>query len=406
MVYAIKRIGIAGLFFTCLFTNILAQEYRITVSAGSMDRSHTVVTFYVPDAVQAGDYLMFGEDGSEKPLQIDNENRAWFILETLDAGHQKTFTFSTSNRISETHQRGLTILNESNRIHIQSGEQPILSYFTGKNELPESLDERYHRGGYIHPVHSPNGVVLTNHLNVDLHPHHSGIWSAWTNTQFDGRTPDFWNVHQNTGRVDVVEGSTDTFSGESVAGFTSVHEFTDLSTQGEPVVALNEKWDLQVYRPANDYYFFDLTVTQTVNTDKPLFLPEYRYGGVGFRGHKDWDDPENMQFLTSEGLGRDGHATRVNWTHIGGYSDGELAGITIMGHPSNFRHPQTVRIHPEEPFFNFAPQQLGDMSIEPGLPYKATYRFITYDGEPNPERLNQLWNDFAYPPGVTVSKTN
>lgn len=406
LVYEVKRIVIVGLLFVCLFTNSMAQEYMITVNAGNLDRSHTIVTFYLPDEVQAGDYLMFGEDGREKLLQIDKKNKAWFILEKLEAGHQKNFTVSVSRQVSETHLRGLTVLEELNQVHIQSGGKPILSYYKGKNDLPESLDKRYHRGGYIHPVYSPNGVELTNHLNVDLHPHHSGIWSAWTNTEFEGRTPDFWNVHQNTGRVDVVEGTTKIFEGESVVGFTSIHKLTDLSAMGDPVVALNEKWDVQVYRPGSDFYFFDLTVTQTVNTDKPLFLPEYRYGGVGFRGHKDWNNPENMQFLTSDGLGRDGHATRVNWTHIGGYSDGELAGITVMGHPSNFRHPQPVRIHPEEPFFNFAPQQLGDMSIEPGTPYKATYRFVTYDGEVNPEKLNQLWNDFAYPPGVTVSKIN
>lgn len=153
-------------------------------------------------------------------------------------------------------------------------------------------------------------------------------------------------------------------------------------------------------------HVFDLKVTQTANTAQPLILPEYRYGGVGFRGHVDWDDPDNVTFLTSEGLGRDGHATRVRWTHIGGHSNNELAGISILGHPENYRHPQTVRIHPTEPFFNYAPVQLGDMSIEPGSPYVVRYRYITYDGEPDPDFINRMWDDFAYPVGVTVRNPN
>ncbi len=141
---------------------------------------------------------------------------------------------------------------------------------------------------------------------------------------------------------------------------------------------------------------------QSANTAQPLILPEYHYGGVGFRAHADWANPDSINFLTSEGLGREANETRPNWVHAGGYTDGDLAGITMMDHPSNFRFPQPVRIHPSHPYFVYAPQQLGEMRIEPGSPYIAQYRFVTYDGEPNPEELNRIWNDYAYPPAVTV----
>jgi hypothetical protein len=75
-----------------------------------------------------------------------------------------------------------------------------------------------------------------------------------------------------------------------------------------------------------------------------------------------------------------------------------------MDYPQNFRYPQPVRIHPEEPYFVYAPMQLGEMRIEPGSPYTARYRYVTYDGEPDTELLNRLWNDYAYPPGVTVKE--
>src|SRR5699024_451082 len=136
---------------------------------------------------------------------------------------------------------------------------------------------------------------------------------------------------------------------------------------------------------------------------QPLVLPEYHYGGMAFRGHKNWDDPEKVTFLTSEGYDRSsGNETRARWVHMGGMVDGQRAGIAVLSHPDNFRAPQPIRVHAETPYFVYAPMQLGEMAIEPGSPYVMRYRYVTYDGDPDPELLDRLWNDYAYPPGVTV----
>jgi hypothetical protein len=91
------------------------------------------------------------------------------------------------------------------------------------------------------------------------------------------------------------------------------------------------------------------------------------------------------------------HATRARWCHIGGEVDGKLAGTAILGHPDNFRAPQPMRIHPNEPFFCFAPSQLGEWQIEPGQPYVARYRFVVMDGEPDPALLDAYWAGYANP---------
>lgn len=394
--------GVSALIFMGFNKADDISDYIVTVSAGGFDRSESVVSFHLPEDVDSGTYRMTSESGHSPYLQVDDRNRGWFILDELPAGDSRTYRIE---RDPVTYNPNISKTIDENTITFRADGRDVISYYHGDNSPPEELDERYRRGGYIHPVKSPGGVVLTNHLNADLHPHHSGIWSAWTNTEFQGRTPDFWNVHANTGRVDHADSLEAAWEGPVHAGFLARHYFVDLSASA-PVIALNEEWDVRVYPSAGDgnFLIFDLQVTQTANTAQPLKLPEYRYGGVGFRGHVDWDDPDNATFLTSEGLGRDGHGTRVRWTHIGGHSEGELAGIAILGHPGNFRHPQTVRIHPDEPFFNYAPTQLGDMSIEPGSPYVVKYRYITYDGEPDSDEINRFWNDFAYPPGVTVSK--
>jgi hypothetical protein len=62
-----------------------------------------------------------------------------------------------------------------------------------------------------------------------------------------------------------------------------------------------------------------------------------------------------------------------------------------------------MRINPDDPFFNFAPTQLGPFEIKPGQPYVARYRYVVSDGPPDPKELDRLWNDYANPPQVTVS---
>lgn len=388
--------------FCFAWQGVVAQQLEIRIDAGAIDRNQSIVSFYLPISVDEGVYLIKDEEEDAHSLQVDADNRGWLLITDLKSGNHKTYRFNSEWQTEGTAD---TYEIDENRITLKSGQRDVLSYYHGANDPPEEMDQRYKRGGYIHPVYTPDGVIVTNHLNAQLHPHHSGIWSAWTNTRFQDRTPDFWNIHNNSGRVDQVGGLQETWSGPVFTGFRAKHHFKDLSAI-EPVVVLNEQWEVRVYSAQGSYHIFDLEVTQSVNSSETLYLPEYHYGGVGFRGHRDWDDPDNVTFLTSEGLGRDGHATRVNWTHIGGDSDGDLAGITIMSHPSNFRHPQPVRIHPEEPFFNFAPQQLGEMVIQDGSPYVARYRYIVYDGAPDPVMLNHRWSEYAYPAGVTVLEIN
>ena len=399
---------------TVLLTMLLAtvtvfaetDQYTITVSAGGFDRSGSVVSFTFPDDVEAGVYLMESEtDGQAVVLQVDGDNTGWFVLEDLSAGSSATYSLDTESiSSSATANNGVSTAIDQNTVSLSDGSGEILSYFYRDNVLPEGIDEMYRRGGYIHPVYSPDGVPLTNHLDQELHPHHYGIFSAWTNTEFQGRTPDFWNPHNQSGRVNHGDSLETVWEGPVHGGFRAMNYFVDISGS-EPVTALNEEWEVITYNTSEDsgYHMFDIVFTQTTNTAKPLILPEYHYGGMAFRGHANWDNPDNITFLTSERYNRiDGNETRARWCHMGGLVNGQRAGIAVLGHPSNYRAPQPVRIHPDTPYFVYSPMQLGQMSIEPGSPYVMRYRYITYDGEPDPAKLDRLWNDYAYPPGVTV----
>lgn len=381
-------------------------QYSITVTAGGIDRNESVVSVTFPDSVAPGVYTLEDGSGNTIPIQVNQHNTGWFIIKNLSASGSKTYVFS-EDPISSTGESDINYTSDDNTFTFRKAGDPVLSYYYRSNNPPDELDGRYKRAGYIHPAYTPNGVPLTNHLDTKLHPHHYGIWSAWTKTKFQGRSPDFWNQQDETGRVDHVDSLQNIWKGPVYGGLKAKNHFVDVSGSA-PVIALNEEWKTKIYNISGSdnqhYNLFDLKLTHTTNTGQPLTLPTYHYGGMAFRGHQQWDDPENISVLTSKGLNRsEANETRARWVHIGGQINGKQVGVAILSHPDNFRAPQPIRVHPETPYIVFAPMQLGDFKIRPGSPYVMRYRFVTYDGEPDVEALNHLWNDYAYPPNVTVT---
>lgn len=398
---------IFGFAITCaaLFQRIQAEQaaYRLLVQAGTFDRINTPVSFKLPEDMVGKSYQLISE-GESVPLQVDGQGNAFFLLDSLSAGASRVYQVEEVTGDELDTQSVIRAIQTNGQVTLSVSDQPVITYRSEKDEMPRpGIPEIFRRGGYIHPVHTPSGIVITDDYPAD-HLHHHGIWAAWTLTEFQGRNPDFWNMGDSTGTVEPVS-LDEMWSGPVHGGVRARHRYVDLSAS-EPVDVLDETWEVMVYNVFDEgtpYYLFDLVQNQRCASGYPLRLPEYRYGGVGFRGHQQWNGAENAFFLTSEGKDRsNGHATRARWCHIGGYVDGQLAGIAVLDHPDNFRAPQPMRIHPSEPFFNYAPSQAGDWSIEPGDTYMARYRFVVYDGEPDPAMIDRLWNDYAHPPEVQV----
>ena len=319
-----------------------------------------------PSKREPRSYSLRDETGNLTSLQVDSRHRARFILKELKAGSSRTFSLEAGRAGGSS--AGVEATREGDSLKITMAGREVLQYRGGKGELPNpNVKPLFRRGGYIHPVSTPSGRVVTDDYPPN-HLHHHGIWFPWTKTEFEGRHPDFWNMGDGTGAVEF-ESLGEVWSGAVDAGFQSRHRFIDLSAT-PPKAALKESWEVAIYNVGQGpkpYRLFDLVSTQECATSIPLVLPEYHYGGLGFRGNRQWDGKENAFFLTSEGYDRaDGHATRARWCHVGGRIDGELAGVAILCHPGNFRAPQPMRIHPTEPFFCYAPSQLGRWGISPG----------------------------------------
>lgn len=387
------------LFFVA--TSRAMAAHTVSISAGKFDRHDTIVTFPMPAGTENGAWMLDDGKGTVMPVQIDADRQGSVILKELRAGE---------SRVWQLQEGQAALLNriecrrDGDVLHFVQGKKELISYQGGPGTLPAGFGPQYQRGGYISTVYTPSGKLVSDDY-PPKHQHHHGIWTSWTNTEFEGHKVDFWNMGDKKGRSEFVTLDA-SWSGDVHAGLRARHRYLDLMAKPEPKVVLNEQWEVRVYAVGigdRPYYLFDLTCKQECASDQPLIQRKYHYGGLGFRGNREWDGVPNCQFLTADGKGRsNGNETRGNWCYVGGKVDGQMAGVTVFCWPDNFRSPQGMRLNPTEPFFSFCASQQGDWKIEPGVPYVARYRFLSADGEADKALIGQIWNDLAEPPGVIV----
>jgi len=379
-------------------------ELRIVVDAGEFDRRDTVVDFAWPrDAAPTA--VLEDDRGKTAAVQIEDGN-ATLVVRDLKRGERRTYKPGTG---SVQHVAHANVSKDA--VTLTTFGKTALVYHTAKTDFPVNrpdLTPIYHRAGYIHPVYTPSGLLVTDDYPRN-HKHHHGIWLSWSHALFEGRTNDYWNMGEGKGTMEFL-GLDKSWSGPVHAGFASRHQHVDL-TDGRPKPALNETWHVRLFAVGNAaakaYFLFDLDVTDSCATATPVQLPQYRYGGVCVRGNWAWNGKANASVLTSEGetdrAKGDKDQVHARWVHLGGIVQGKFAGIAALGNPQNFRAPEPVRLNAAEPYFNFTPQQAGDMEIAPGKPFVGRYRFVVADGAPDRAELDSIWNDYAHPPRVTVT---
>jgi len=298
--------------------------------------------------------------------------------------------------VGDEKQNKLSIVDDGKTLTVRAGDDVVLKYNIAAVPSPIEDKPYYARSGHIHPVYSPQGHIVTGDMCPD-HRHQHAIWFAWTNTRFQGRKIDFWNSQAQQGRIEHAE-VLKKQSNDGEARFQVRLRHLDV-TDEEPKEVLRETWDVRV-RAVEDVYVIDLESRQHCASESPLLIKKYHYGAMGLRAPMAWNAPDG-DFLTSEGKTRaSGNHTRPKWVDSYGpvESEGEnpqIAGITVMQHPLNFRYPQPARLHPKFSYFCFAPMVLGDFSIEPNEPYVSHFRYVVHDGPIDNELTERLWKDFA-----------
>lgn len=341
-------------------------------------------------------WMLVDEANSSSILLQQIRDGAWMGLlnEDLPKGAKRTYRLKKTEVPFDSLQASAKA--HADHISLQVGTKEVFRYQT-KDLLPsDTLPIHYTRSGFIHPVFSPAGEVLTDDFPTG-HTHQHAIFMAWVNTEFKQEKVDFWNQQKETGTVQHLQLDT-LVSGPVFALLKTRLQHLSLKHG----VVLEETWTIRLYTHAAPY-IWELQSEQVNTSEDTLHILKYHYGGMAIRGSKHWNSKDiafkdSVQYLGgSKARGTAINHTRPKWLSMYGELEKKQAGIALMDHPDNFRYPQFVRVHPTMPYFCFAPMVDKGFDLAPKAAYTSKYRFVVYDEIPDSNQLNLIFEDFAHP---------
>jgi hypothetical protein len=276
-------------------------------------------------------------------------------------------------------------------IEIREGDTRILFY----QMKPKSLNGKYERAHYVHPLFTLKGNVLTEDFPED-HPHHHGIFSAWHQVWVNGtRVADSWTSENlswdvSAARADKGEG-TITISSEVL--WKSALE---PSAQSQPIV--KETASIVVHRSAGQYRAIDFAITLAPLADSVMIggsQDNKGYGGFSLRLKL----PDNIRFVARDGeVQAQVEAIDAGpWMNFRGSFDGAQSpesGVVVFSHPSNRGNPQPWILRSEKSMQNAAYPGRHPVPLEKrGLTLR--YRVIIHDGTLDRQAVEALFGQFA-----------
>ena len=350
----------------------------------------------------------------EVPCQLESghSSQLWFILKgESKKGTVRHFVLKLQNETAKDFPQ-IEVAKKAKDLNLAYQGKTILNYRFETTFPPEEVNPIYKRSGFIHPLCSPEGEVLSRIQPPD-HYHHYGIWGPWTLTHIDDRKVDFWNLADGQGTVKFA-GFLAQEQGIIFSGFKALQQHIDFGGKGEDQIALNEILDVRAWNVEDKVWMVDYTTSINSPLKNGIMLDAYRYGGgIGFRATEKWHK-DNCTVLTSDNKTRiDADGSFARWCIVEGESGTKSgrSGILFLSHPSNRMHPEPMRVWPLDAnggrgdmYFEFVPIRHDDWKIEPQKSYTLKYRMIIFDGEIDAQKAEKYWNSFAKNPKIQFNK--
>jgi hypothetical protein len=386
---------------------------KILVQSGEYERFETPVSLSVETITNINELelqLFEMVEGVYEPVDIqfstgDEIRMHWILSGITKPGEERVFELRSGSKSARS--KTMNIERREGSFVMYSGDKPVLQYNSGTVYPPEGTDSVYRRSGFIHPLYAPDGTVLTEIQPPD-HLHHYGLWNPWTNTSFREEEVDFWNLAKNQGTVRF--GGLGLVNEGAVFGSIQVvHQHVAWPASSRETIAMNELQEIRVFNRSDGSFLVE--ISSRLSPAEKIVLEEYRYGGFVLRATAEWTN-KNTDFFTSRGLDRDqADGQRAEWCVLTGETRKGTAGILMMGHPSNYNHPEPLRVWPSDAnrqrgdhFINFSPTRNTRWILEPGINYLLRYRLLAFDGEMDASEAERVWKDFSNPPLVSWEK--
>ena len=263
-------------------------------------------------------------------------------------------------------------------IEINENNKPVLFLQT----KPKSVNGKYERSGYVHPLYDLKGNVLTEDMPED-HPYHRGIFWAWHQVLVDGKNvADGW-ISEN---IAFVPGKTQITKSDRniIVSFQTTWQVQD-SSKGEMNV-INELSRINIFRATEKYRIIDFTILL-----KPLLKNVMLGGSDDKKGYGGFclrlKLPETIQFVSGDKI----IEPKEEAVMAGPWMDFRLDGaaIAVLGYAdSSERQPWILRKSKSMqnvPYPGRTPVAVPDDGL------KLDYRIVVHDGSLRRKEINELF---------------
>lgn len=294
---------------------------------------------------------------------------------------------------------GLRVTKTDEGYEILDGDRPVLFY----QAKPKSLDGKFERANYVHPLYDLDGNIITEDFPQD-HLHHRGIFWAWHQLYVgDTQIGDPWVCRDFLSRVDnvsIAKPSLEAAALEATAHWVSP-DWMDSAGTMKPMVREETRIEVQRSRDGNRIIDFRIKLT--------ALEPKVRIGGSDdVKGYGGFSPrlrlPKDIRFTAEYGE-VEPQKTAVEasrWMDISGTfnkpkSDQEnvVDGVTIFCHPSLSGFPQKWILRKARSMQNPVFPGRMPIALPAEEPLELRYRLIVHRGAVSQEQLKRWFDKYA-----------
>lgn len=310
---------------------------------------------------------------------------------------------SPSTITAEDTQAQLRVVKRSGGYEFFDGESPVLFY----QAAPKSLDGKFERAGYVHPLYDLDGHVISEDFPAD-HRHHRGIFWAWHQLYVgDTQVGDPWICRDFLSRVDNVA-IADRNSGSAAIDATAhwvSPDWRDSSGKLKPIV--REETQIEVRRSCDNYRAIDFRI-RLIALEAEVSIggsdDVKGYGGFSPRLRL----PEDIRFTAEYGV-VEPQKTAVKasrWMGISGSFNREIAGkgnagqdssigVAILCHPSLPGFPQKWILRKTRSMQNPVFPGRTAIALPTEEPLELRYRLVVHRDAASQEQLQSWFDEYA-----------
>ncbi len=284
----------------------------------------------------------------------------------------------------------LQIVREDSGFSIREQGRPVLHY----RLAPQSLDGKYERSNYVHPLYGLDGEVLTEDFPED-HLHHRGVYWTWHQVLVgDVRAGDPWLAQRFSWRVEQAEVLS------SNDGLRLRHRWFSPDFRAGEEAILEETAEVVVHPAERDVRKLDFDIRLVPLQDGVRLggsEDDKGYGGFSVRVAM----VDNLRFVSRDGSVEPQRLAMDlgDWVDFSGdfTGSGQQSGVAILVHPGTAGYPQSwILRSPASPSMqNPVWPGAAPLSLQKGEQVRLRYRLVVHRGDGSGLDLAGMSAEFA-----------